>query len=176
MRKIKPKPAPKPRGQGTLVPRRLAKLIVGGTEMGELLQITASRVTQLVAAGVIPREAKGLYDVKPTVQAYIRFLREQQKRQQINTADNRIRDARAKDIEARTAQRLGSLVSLTLFDEMLHGFAGVVRSELAGMPASCTRDLIMRRIIERELNARTPQNGRIRKGSERTRGRSWPRF
>ena len=136
------------------VPRKLKGLLVGGPEMAELLQLTQSRVTQLVRVGTLPRESKGFYDVKDTVQAYVRFLREQQKRQQVNTADNRIRDARAKDIEARTAQRLGSLVPLTLFDEMLHGFAGVVRSELSGMPAACTRDLIMRRIIERELNAR----------------------
>lgn len=125
-----------------------------GAEMAELLLMHGSRITQLVRDGTLKRVGKGQYDLKQTVQDYIRHLREQQKRQQVSTADNRVRDARARDIEARTAQRLGQLVSLTIFDEMIDGFAGIVRSEFAGMPAACTRDLVARRIIERETNAR----------------------
>jgi predicted HTH domain antitoxin len=143
-----------PKGIRPLV-RRLSKpIVLQGAEMAELLMVQASRITQLVTEGALKRIGKGQYDLKDTVQAYIRHLREVQKRQQVQTADNRIRDARAKDIEARTAQRLGQLVSLALYDEMIDGFAGIVRSEFAGMPAACTRDLVMRRIIERETNAR----------------------
>jgi hypothetical protein len=135
--------------------RRLAKpIILQGAEVAELLTIHGTRVTQLTRDGILKRIGKREYDLKDTVQAYIRHLRDQQKRQQVNTADNRIRDARARDIEARTAQRLGQLVSLSVFDEMIDGFAGIVRSEFAGMPAACTRDLVLRRIIERETNAR----------------------
>jgi hypothetical protein len=135
--------------------RKLKKpLIVNGGEMAEILTIHQSRLTQLVREGALKRLGKTEYDLKDTVQAYIRHLRDQQKRQQVNTADNRIRDARARDIEARTAQRLGQLVSLALYDEMIDGFAGIVRSEFAGMPAACTRNLPDRRVIERETNAR----------------------
>jgi len=137
------------------VVRRLDRpIMVRTVELAELLTIQGSRLTQLTTDGTIKRKAKGLYDLREAVQDYIRYLREQQKRQQVSTADNRIRDARAKDIEARTAERLGRLVPLSVYDEMIDGFAGIVRSELAGMPAACTRDLTMRRIIERELNAR----------------------
>jgi phage terminase Nu1 subunit (DNA packaging protein) len=134
--------------------RKLAKpLILRLVELAELLMVDQSRITQLTQEGLMKRVAKGEYDLRQAVQDYIRYLRDQQKRQTLVAADSRVRDARAKDIEARTAQRLGQLVSLSVYDEMIDGFAGVVRSELAGIPARCTRDLVMRRIIERELNA-----------------------
>jgi predicted HTH domain antitoxin len=149
-----PKAAKDGRG-GQRIERKLAKpIVLRLVELAELLMMDASRVTQLTKDGTLKRLAKGEYDLRQAVQDYIRYLREYQKRQTAAAADSRVRDARAKDIEARTAQRLGQLVSLSVYDEMIDGFAGVVRSELAGMPAACTRDLVMRRIIERELNVR----------------------
>jgi hypothetical protein len=129
-------------------------MILQGVELAELLLTESSRISQLAKEGVFKRIGKGAYDLKESVQAYVRWQRDQQKRQTIISADSRVREARARDIEARTSQRLGQLVPLALYDEMIHGFAGVVRSELAGMAATCTRDLVMRRIIDRELNAR----------------------
>jgi hypothetical protein len=49
---------------------------------------------------------------------------------------------------------LSRLVPLDIYEEMIDGLAGVVRSEFAGLAAASTRDLTMRRIIEREVNAR----------------------
>jgi hypothetical protein len=54
----------------------------------------------------------------------------------------------------RTQQRLSRLVPIEIYDGMIDSFAGVVRSELAGLAVVCTRDLALRRIIEREVNAR----------------------
>src|SRR5262245_60250132 len=99
-------------------------------EASELLQLSRQRLDALAREGVFKRNPRGLYDLKDVVQGYIRFLRESAASKTINAADSRVRDARAKDIEARTAQRLGRLVSITLYDEMIESFAGVVRSEL----------------------------------------------
>jgi hypothetical protein len=71
-----------------------------------------------------------------------------------NAAQSRIADARARDIEVRTRQRLNRLVPIEIYDEMIDSFAGSVRSEFAGLAATCTRDIPMRRIIDREVNAR----------------------
>jgi hypothetical protein len=65
-----------------------------------------------------------------------------------------MRDAKAREIEVRTQQRLSRLVPLEVYEEMIDNIAGLVRSEFAGLAAVCTRDLTARRIIEREINAR----------------------
>jgi hypothetical protein len=120
----------------------------------QLLMLSRQRVDQLVASGHIKKVGRGEYSLVDAVQGYIRFLRDEAHQKTMTAADSRVRDARARDIEVRTAQRLSRLVPLSVYDEMIDGFAGVVRSEFAGLPATCTRNLIERRIIERETNAR----------------------
>ena len=131
-----------------------AATIISTAVVCQLLMLSRSRIDQLVNEGFIKRHAPGQFSLVETVQGYIRFLRDDARRHNVSAADSRVRDARAKDIEARTAQRLGRLVPLETFEEMIDNICGVVRSEFAGHPAACTRDLPMRRIIERDVNAR----------------------
>ena len=97
---------------------------------------------------------KGIYNWIEACGGYIKFLRDEDRRSSKHAADSRMRDAKAFDIEVRTRQRLGKLVPLEAYEEMIDNITGVVRSEFAGMAAACTRDLVLRRIIEREVNAR----------------------
>ena len=142
-KKIRPKAEPKVGGPNATL-----------AEVCEITMLSRQRIDQLLKDGWITRYGKNQYNLANAVQGYIRFLRDNSRRSQVSAADSRVRDARAKDIEARTAQRLGHLVSISVYDEMIDGFAGLVRSEFAGLAAACTRDLILRRIIEREVNAR----------------------
>jgi hypothetical protein len=128
--------------------------VVDITVLCQLLMMSRQRVNQLVADGWIKKQDRGQYGLVDSVQGYIRFLRDEHRRQNMSAAASRISDARAKDIEVRTALRLSHLVPREVYDEMIDGFAGVVRSEFAGVAATCTRDLPMRRIIDREVNAR----------------------
>ena len=128
--------------------------IVSVTILCQLLMLSRQRIDQLVRDGHIKRHAKGQFSLVEAVQGYIRFLRDETRRQNINAADSRVRDARAKDIEVRTAQRLARLVPLELYEEMIDNLCGMVRSEFAGLPAAVTRDLPMRRVIEGDVNAR----------------------
>ena len=64
------------------VPRKLGKpLIVGGVELAKLFEISASRIQQLVKAGVIKRRGKREYVLQDCVRDYIRFIRESAKKQ-----------------------------------------------------------------------------------------------
>lgn len=81
--------------------------------------------------------------------AYIRHLRERHSRR--NGSDSHLREARAREIEVRTAQRLGKLVRLEEFDDFVDELCGIFRTELSGLPARVTRDLMLRRAIEREI-------------------------
>jgi hypothetical protein len=128
--------------------------IISTAVVCQLLMLSRQRIDQLVRDGYIKKLEKGQFSLVEAVQGYIRFLRDETRRQNISAADSRVRDARAKDIEVRTMQRLGRLVPLDVYEEMIDNIAGVVRSEFAGLAAASTRDLNARRIIEREVNAR----------------------
>jgi len=120
----------------------------------QLLMLSRQRIDQLVAAGHLQRHGPGRFRTVDVVQGYIRFLRDEDRRSSKSAADSRMRDAKAHDIEVRTQQRLSRLIPLDVYDEMIDNFAGVIRSEFAGLAAASTREIPARRIIEREVNAR----------------------
>jgi hypothetical protein len=128
--------------------------IVSTAVVCSLLMLSRQRVEQLVGDGYIKRHSRGLYSLVSAVQGYIKFLRDETRSRNMTAAESRVRDARAKDIEVRTAVRLSELVPRAVYEEMIEAFAGVVRSELAGLAATCSRDLTVRRAIEREINVR----------------------
>jgi phage terminase Nu1 subunit (DNA packaging protein) len=128
--------------------------IISTAAMCQLLMVSRTRIDQLVNDGIIFRHGRGEFRLVETIQAYIRWMRDDARQHNKSAAASRATDARAKEIEIRTAQRLGRLVPLALYDEMIDSFCGLVRSEFAGLAAACTRDLVLRRIIEREVNAR----------------------
>lgn len=128
--------------------------IITTPEAADLLGLSRQRIDQLAQSGHIKRVERGGYSMISCVQGYIEFLREANKRLTDRAGNDRVREARAREIEVRTEQRLRVLVPLSAHDEMIESFAGVVRSEFAGLPASCSRDISERRVIEREVNAR----------------------
>jgi phage terminase Nu1 subunit (DNA packaging protein) len=81
--------------------------------------------------------------------AYISHLRD--RRSKPSAADAHLREARAREIEVRTAERLGKLVAVEEFDAMIDAICGTFRTELSGLPARVTRDVMLRRTIETEI-------------------------
>jgi hypothetical protein len=128
--------------------------IISTANLCGLLMLSRQRLDQLVSDGVIFRHSPGQFKLVDTIQKYISWLRDDARTRTRSAADSRVRDARAKDIEVKTAQRLSQLVPLAAYDDMIEGFAGVVRSEFAGLAAASSRNLQDRKIIEREVNAR----------------------
>jgi len=118
--------------------------------------LTSARVGQLAREGWFKslEGTHGKYDWFDACAGFIRYLRDEDRRSTKSAAETRIRDAKARDIEVRTQQRLSRLIPLDVYEEMIDGMAGMVRSEFAGLAAATTRDLTMRRMIEREVNAR----------------------
>src|SRR4029077_20993254 len=96
--------------------------IVNLEALQQILVLSRTRCEQVTKEGMIKKIAPGKYDLFASVQAYIRFLREDPKINSRGEANARVGDARARDIEARTAERLGRLVPFELLDEMIQGF------------------------------------------------------
>ena len=128
--------------------------VISTASMCQLLMLSRTRLEQLVSDGVIFKHERNAFRLVETIQAYIRWMRDEARRTTKHAASSRVIDARAREIEVKTEQRLGRLVPLAVYDEMIHSIVGLVRSEFAGLAAACTRDLVLRRIIEREVNAR----------------------
>lgn len=119
----------------------------------KLLMVTPRRVQQLARDGWIPRAAGGGYPTVGVVQGYIRFLQDEQRRASRSAAENRVRDARAQEIELRVALRKRTLIDTEEAIGTLDEIVGMVRAETTGLPARITRDLPLRRKIEQELDA-----------------------
>jgi hypothetical protein len=117
-----------------------------------LLMLSRQRLDQLAKDGWIARLAPGRWRLLDLVQGYIRFLRGEGRRTSKCASESRVRDARAREIEARTAERLGKLVPLEDFDTFVDLVCGAIRAELSGLPARFTRDLMQRRALEREIH------------------------
>lgn len=122
---------------------------------GRLLMKSGERIRQLVREGWIPKHGTGAntrYALVDVVQGYIRFRDDVEKRATKTAAATRISDARAREIELRTAIREGHLIDLDEAIEAVEELMGLLRSELSGLPARCTRDLQVRRTIETARN------------------------
>jgi hypothetical protein len=122
---------------------------------GRLIMKSGERVRQLAKEGWIPKHGTGQgarYALVDVVQGYIRFRDDVDRRGQKTAAATRISDARAREIELRTAIREGRLIDLDEALDAVEELIGLLRTELSGLPARCTRDLQIRRTIETVRN------------------------
>lgn len=120
--------------------------------LAKLLMMTPHRVRQLERAGWIQKAGYGLYSIVEGVQGYIRFLKDETKRSSQSAAAARVQEARAKEIELRTAREENRLVELEEALSFVDGVIGVLKSEIYGIPARVTRDLELRRRMVTELD------------------------
>ena len=129
-------------GSGTITTEVLARL----------LMVTPHWVRRLTNEGWIPRPARNRYRIAESVQGYIRFLRDEQRRASKSASASRVQDARAREIELRTAREENRLIeteeAIGFVDEAL----GLLKAGMAGVPASVTRDLDLRATIGAALD------------------------
>jgi hypothetical protein len=115
--------------------------------VGRHLGLTRQRVGQLADMGVIERLPNGEFDLDGSRLAYICWLRADDRRAAKMGSEDRVRDARAAEIEQRIAERNRRMVAeaqaetLKICDE----FGGPLKSDLLAMPARLTGDLPLRR-------------------------------
>src|SRR5262245_38060281 len=95
----------------------------------ELLMLSRQRIMQLVKDGWITQTERNRLGLTDAVQGYIKFMRDDQRKHTMGAADSRVRDARAREIEVKTQQRLQQLVPAALYNDMIDYIVGQVRSE-----------------------------------------------
>jgi hypothetical protein len=119
---------------------------------GAHLDLSRVRVVQLVEEGALPRNADGSFELDACRLAYIRYLRSEDRRGSKSAVQSRVQEARAREIELRTAREAGRLVPMESVTAAVADILGTYRFELSGVPAAATRDLGARLDIEKQLN------------------------
>jgi hypothetical protein len=118
------------------------------------LGISRKRVEQLAGDGAIPRLGKGRFPLLASIAGYVAWLKDEQRRVAKSAGNSRINDARAAEIEVRTAERLKTLQGLGRDEGLavVDAVLGPMRSDLQSVPARVTKDLALRRRLEGVLN------------------------
>lgn len=121
----------------------------------KLLMLTPQRISQLVKAGVIPREGPNAYPLVGSVQGYIGFLKDEEKRNSKSAAAGQVQAARARQIEFQTAREELKVVDTEEALAVCEDVLGALRAGLSAFPDELTRDINLRdkaeQIIDRIL-------------------------
>jgi hypothetical protein len=118
-------------------------------QLAGLLQVSAAWVRRLTHEGTL-QKVDGRYRLVDSVQAYLRYVRDEQRRTGKAEATNRVLEARAHDIEVRTRQREKKLIETDDAINVLDQIVGIVLTEISQLPAR-TSDLKARQIIDSEV-------------------------
>jgi hypothetical protein len=140
------------------------------SEISKLLMLTPQRVRQLVNDGWIVQASRNVYSVAAAVQGYIKFLKDEERRTSKSAATSRLHDVRTREVELRMAREENRLVDIEDVTIAVGEIVGGFRSELAGLQAACTRDLALRRVIEKHLHGAID---RCRKRLEKAQRDNW---
>lgn len=119
---------------------------------GRLLMIGPERIRQLNKSGYIPIPKRGFTTIVGAVQGYIRFLKDEDRKQSQTGAAERARDARAREIEQKIAERDRKLIPIEDAEFAMDTLVGAVSKELDGQAARITRDMALRRLIEADVH------------------------
>jgi hypothetical protein len=133
------------------------------SEIAAHLGLSRTAARDLETQGIINRAA----GIDACRLAYIQRLRARRS----NAADDRLRLARAKAIEQRTKREAHHLVRCDESLAVIDAAIGKLMVHLGSVPARCSRDLEMRKIIETEIDrARSTAADEFARQAESLRG------
>ena len=129
------------------------KRSVSASEVARHLDLSAQRFGVMVNDGVFKRATKGRFDIDACRIAYIRWLRAAPQRNSRSAATSRIQEVKLRTLELNLAREEGELIPLNDVELTVEDILSTYVSELAGLAASCTRDMAVRAAIEENLDA-----------------------
>lgn len=110
-------------------------------------------ILKLVRAGTIQRYGKGRYRLRESLVALSRWQTDEQRQVTKSASDSRVRDARAREIELRIAKEQRDLIQTDEALGIVDDIIGIYRSRYGGLPARVTRDPVLRKKLEAEVDA-----------------------
>jgi hypothetical protein len=127
---------------------------VSAQAVGKHLDISGVWVAKLVKQGVLRKLADGTFDPDACRILYIRHLRrEADRRFDKSAAASRTQELKVRQLEMNIARHEGELIAMSEIELVIEDILGTYIAELAGLAASCTRDVTLRAGIEEKLDA-----------------------
>ncbi|CUX31800.1 hypothetical protein [Agrobacterium genomosp. 13] len=131
---------------------------------GKLLGLSAERIRLLVKDGFIERPAPGRVTLGSVARGYARYWQEKASQQTKTSEDQRVKRARAEEIEQRIAERNRRLVPAEEAIAAIDHIVGACVETFNALPAMITRDIAERKRIETVV--RNAQHGVARRLGE----------
>ncbi len=126
---------------------------ISAPQAAALLDRSRQWFFKLVKAGYIEKQGRGKYGLVSVVRGSLAYYDDLLSKATKTAAGNRVTEARATEIELRTAERLRKLIPIEDAIAEHDILIAAVREQMDGIPARATRDLELRRKIEAEVNA-----------------------
>jgi hypothetical protein len=122
------------------------------SQLSKATRLSPERILQLEQAGVISKEGRDRWPALDTLCRLIWHYRDEARRGVRGAADGELRKARALEIELRVAERARRLIEIDEAVASVQKIVGLVRTVMGGIAARVTRDLVLRRTIEKAVN------------------------
>lgn len=145
--KAKPKTKPKERPPGVAEDGTVALDF-----FATIYDLHPERVRQLIKEGWIPRGPRARVDMIEGARGMDRYRLDQLARAGNKAQDTRVKDAKAREIEMRIAEKQGSLIDFGEALAICQTLFGALKSELDGLATSVTREREFRHRIEDRIN------------------------
>jgi hypothetical protein len=113
-------------------------------QAAHLLLLTEMRLRQLAKDGWFPPPVKGKVNLVLTVQGYIKFLRDEDRRSSKSAAATGLQAVRQREIEMRMAKDEGELLPLVEAMGVLDEYTGAVVTAIKNLPARFSRSMAER--------------------------------
>lgn len=125
---------------------------ISAVSLAQLLMLTPRHLSRLVGEGWIQKSATGRYSLVSGVQGYVRYLRDETRRNSKSGAVQKREDAKTREIEQRIAQRDRKLIAVEECFAVVDKVIGTFRAAQDGLGAEFTRDMGERNRLEGLLN------------------------
>ena len=122
-------------------------------ELQELTKYSRPAIVELEQQNVIKRVDRDTWPMPATMAALVVHLRDRVRKTAVSDERSRWEAARAVREELKAQQLAGTLCKTTDFNDAWLMVIGAVVSRLIALPARVTRDLALRKAIEREIDA-----------------------
>jgi hypothetical protein len=148
----RPRPPAKPNGK--IPDKNLGKAddaprFVTASALGPHIGCSRQNVVKLADEGVIERRADGLFDQDQSRLRYIRFLQSARRNSARSEADAALARSKARLMELRIGQQERTLMRVDEALEVVDAITGLYLTKLSELPARATRDLSVRRSIDK---------------------------
>jgi DNA repair exonuclease SbcCD ATPase subunit len=132
--------------------RKVADDVVTANSLATHLGCTRQNIARLTAEAVIEQRSDGCYDQAESRLRYIKHLRSEHRRSPRTQADADHVKVKTEMLQLRLMEKRRELVRREDVNELLDTMCGVVLTHLSGMGARCSRDLVVRRDIDRVVH------------------------